>query len=373
MTPPEEKTKTKKEAAAPELNADKGLSAAAWGLLLAGIALAILVYAEADRFVGETGATFAFLNLANFWVAFLFYQILFTVAWDAWPVAGLKKEIRAIVLFAMSAVAAQLTQYILVEGHPSAIGEAPSGSATFDYYWLIADLILILLIILVAFEGWPVGDKPQPIKGAVISAELLVAAFLIYYIADHDHGWFGGPDAWMSGMWIPTLFIMIPWLLWHGLLAEGWPYGGLMQPMKGLAIAVTTAVLTFITYYLAATIPDEGTHFSGIEGGRASDYITFTAVWTAVLVIMIYAFQGWPLVTGKLAAQPMKGIVALFLTGIIAGVVLYLWAQVVGGADNLVPVGGDIQIDEYVVPAVWFYVYVPAWVLAVTVWWDYHA
>ncbi|MFX0162945.1 MAG: hypothetical protein ACFE68_06430 [Candidatus Hodarchaeota archaeon] len=366
MTPSEEKPKAKKEAAAPGLDPNKGFSAAAWGLLLAGIALGILVYVQSGRLVGEAGSSF--LNQANFWVAFLFYQILFTVAWEAWPVAKLRKEIKAIALFAMSAVAAQLTQYILVEGHPSSIDPT-----TFNYYWLMADLILILLISLLAFEAWPVGDQPQPIKGAVISAEMLVAAILIYYISDNDKDLFGSTGDWLPGLWIPTLFIMIPWLLWHGYLAEGWPFGALVQPMKGFAIALSTAVLTFITYYLAATIPEEAHHIAGPEGGRAFDYVTFTAVWTAVIVIMVFAFQAWPLVEGKLAVQPMKGIVFLFLTGIIAAIVLYVWAHMVGGVDGLVPVGGGVETEEYVVPAVWFYVYVPSWVLAVTVWWDYHA
>ncbi|MEX2739126.1 MAG: hypothetical protein Q6356_008665 [Candidatus Wukongarchaeota archaeon] len=367
MASSEEKVKAEKEAVVTELDIGKGFNATAWGLLISFIVFGIFTYAFAGDLKGAAG--FSFLNQANFWVAFLFYLILFTVGFEYWPVAKLQKEKRAAVLFAMCAVAAQLTQYILVEDHPSAIN-----SGSFNYYWLMADLILILLISLLAFEAWPVGDKPQPIKGGVISAEMLVAAILIYYISDHDHGWFGGTGDWMSGMWIPTLFIMIPWLLWYVFLMEYWPFGGLAQPMKGVAITAVPAVLTLITYYLAATVPGESYHFSGSEGGRASDYITFTAIWTAVLVALIWALSQWPFVKTGLACptQPIRGIVVFFFTAILAGVILYLYSKAAGGTDGVVYFDG-VPVDEYVIPAVWFYVYVPSWILMISVWLDYHA
>ncbi|MEX2737949.1 MAG: hypothetical protein Q6356_002650 [Candidatus Wukongarchaeota archaeon] len=368
MTPPEEKAKAEKEAVVTELDIGKGFNATAWGLLISFIVFGIFTYAFAGDLKGAAG--FSFLNQANFWVAFLFYLILFTVGFEYWPVAKLQKEKRAVVLFAMCAVAAQLTQYILVEDHPSAIN-----SGSFNYYWLMADLILILLISLLAFEAWPVGDKPQPIKGGVISAEMLVAAILIYYIADHDHGWFGGTGDWMSAMWIPTLFIMIPWLLWYTFLMEFWPFDYLKQPMKGAFVTLEIAVLTFITYAFTAIVPDNPHHFSGSEGGRASDYITFTAVWTTVLVIMIFVFEGWPIAKTRLASlvQPIRGALAFSFTVILTGVILLIYVKAAGGTDDLVGVGGGLSVDEYVLPAVWFYVYVPSWILMISVWLDYHA
>jgi hypothetical protein len=311
--------------------------------------------------------------MATFWVGFLFFMLLFTLAWELWPVAGVPDtRIRAVIIFLISAVAAHLAEWMVIEGNPAEV-------EMFNYFWFVADLILLLLIWVLAFNLWPIAgstlDK-QPLKGAVVSAGLLVMAFIVYFIANDDKARFAD----YTGLYIPTLFIMIPFLLWYTLLMEKWPIGGLQQPVGGVVVVAITGVFTWITYTLAADWVeiDTGEIAHMAMANRTWDYITFCGIWLFFILVFAFTLKGWPCMAGTtIGGQPMKGIVMLFVTGILAAVTMYVWLWAVGGEDGVINIGflwpfstdAGFAVNvpnELLLPGVWFWVVLPSLLLFLT-------
>ena len=359
---------------APELKLYKGLATVAWSAVLSIIVYGLFVNGW-DRTVVEDANFFwlaatdsfalnfvpAFVHMATFWVGFLFFLLLFTLAWELYPIAGIADtRVRAVVIFLICAVAAHLLEWILIEGNPAAV-------EAFNYYWLVANVILFLLIWVLAFGFWPLAgstlDK-QPIKGAVVSVGLIVMTLIMYFIANDDKELFSD---WTVVIYIPTLFIMIPWLLWYALLMEKWPLAELKQPVNGVVVAGITAFLTYITYALAADWLESGNEVGHMNMSyRTWDYITFAGVWTFYIILFAFTLKGWPCMAGTtLGGQPIKGIVLLFITGILAAVTQYMWLWAVGGEDNIIDLGFG-PADELLLLAVWFWVVLNSWLVFLT-------
>jgi len=315
---------------------------------------------------GVTATASAFWVMMTFWVGFLFYMLLFTLAWERWPLpmcVSLDKRIQSVLVFVVSAVAAHLTEWMVTQGHPAKV-------ELINYYWLMADLILFLLIWTLGFGAWPLAkinmDK-QPMKGAVISAGLLVIALIIYVIGNEDKTRFAD----YTGLYIPTLFIMICWYLWYILLMDRWPFADLKQPINGVVTALIPAILTLLTYLAAADWVDKDppTHMN--MANRTWDYITFTGVWLFWILVVVFVWKGWPAtIKPSLGEQPIKGIVLLFFTGALAAITQYVWLWTVGGADNLIDVGFGPFADELLLLAVWFYVVLVSLVLYLGIHWE---
>jgi hypothetical protein len=358
---------------APELKLYKGLATVAWSALLSIIVYGLFVngwdrtLVEEANFLWLGNDTFfvnfvpAFVHMATFWVGFLFFLLLFTLAWELWPLGGVADtRIRAVLIFAICAVAAHIAEWMVIEGNPAAV-------EAFNYFWFMADMILFLLILILAFGGWPIAGSSldvQPMKGAVISALLLVVGFITYFIANDDKELFSD---WTVILYIPTLFIMIPWLLWYALLMEKWPLAELKQPVNGIVVVALTAFLTYITYAMAADLLESGNEVGhmGMQY-RTWDYITFCGVWTFYILVFAFTLKGWPCMAGTaLGGQPVKGIVLLFVTGILAAVTQYMWLWAVGGEDNLIDLGFG-PIDELLLLAVWFWVVLNSFLLFLT-------
>jgi hypothetical protein len=279
------------------------------GLLLAGFVGAIGAvygYIYAQTAGGGFGATPMYTQCMICAVAVTFFAC---IVWGGWPFTALIKNPIAAGLATLAA--AYLVNYILfriffnygfLKGAPVYVASIDPGGMFPGWNALVFYLsALFAMFLFLHFDLWPMSTVPaimkQPVLGIVWTLVCLVVGGISYYLA-----------VIVSGMDVVRYMVDGPVSFIFGTIVvlnmlQNSVFAGLQQPVKGIANAVTAAVVgTGLRMLYASLMPMvTGNLASGPPPYEAEIWMASALLGVTFPLLVMYAdfFGYWPLKRGE--------------------------------------------------------------------------